>query len=116
MSRVMQKLGISNDQWESHDITYSSIVWTSGPQCTEKEWYDAMQEDINGDAMRTCIDERNRKLAETDWWAMSDRTMTTEQTNYRQALRDIPQNIEAGNLTAPKKENGRLVFDWPDKP
>ena len=33
--------------------------------------------------------ERDRKLAETDWWAMSDRTMTAEQTAYRQALRDI---------------------------
>jgi hypothetical protein len=34
-------------------------------------------------------EKRNRLLAETDWWASSDLTMTTEQTNYRQALRDI---------------------------
>ena len=61
-------------------------------------------------------EERDKKLAETDWWAMSDRTMTTEQTNYRQALRDIPANIDAGTLTAPTIENGRLVFDWPEKP
>ena len=34
--------------------------------------------------------ERNRLIAETDWWAMSDTpTMTSEQTTYRQALRDI---------------------------
>ena len=33
--------------------------------------------------------ERNAKLAETDWWASSDLTMTAEQTAYRQALRDI---------------------------
>ena len=33
--------------------------------------------------------ERNFRLAETDWWAGSDHTMTTAQTNYRQALRDI---------------------------
>ena len=61
-------------------------------------------------------EERDKKLAETDWWAMSDRTMTTEQTNYRQALRDIPANVDAGTLTAPTIENGRLVFDWPEKP
>ena len=61
-------------------------------------------------------EERDKKLAETDWWAMSDRTMTTEQTNYRQALRDIPANIDAKTLTAPTIENGRLVFDWPEKP
>ena len=29
-------------------------------------------------------------LAETDWWAMLDRTMTAAQTQYRQDLRDIP--------------------------
>ena len=61
-------------------------------------------------------EERDKKLTETDWWAMSDRTMTTEQTNYRQALRDIPANVDAKKLTAPTIENGRLVFDWPEKP
>ena len=34
-------------------------------------------------------EERDAKLAETDWWASSDLTMTAEQTAYRQALRDI---------------------------
>lgn len=33
--------------------------------------------------------ERNQLLANTDWWASSDLTMTAEQTAYRQALRDI---------------------------
>lgn len=33
--------------------------------------------------------ERDRLIAETDWWASSDLTMTPEQTAYRQALRDI---------------------------
>ena len=66
--------------------------------------------------MKRLREERDKKLAETDWWAMSDRTMTTEQTNYRQALRDIPANIDAKKLTAPTIENGRLVFDWPEKP
>ena len=35
---------------------------------------------------------RDRLIAETDWWASSDRTMTAEQTAYRQALRDLPAN------------------------
>lgn len=48
---------------------------------------------------------RNALIAETDWWASSDITMTEEQEAYRQALRDItsqagfPENI-----------------DWPTKP
>lgn len=32
---------------------------------------------------------RDTLIAETDVWALSDRTMTAEQTAYRQALRDI---------------------------
>lgn len=36
--------------------------------------------------------DRNRLLAETDWWANSDVTMTNEQRAYRQELRDLPAN------------------------
>jgi hypothetical protein len=34
--------------------------------------------------------ERDRLLLETDEYALSDRTMTSEMTAYRQALRDVP--------------------------
>lgn len=33
---------------------------------------------------------RDKLLAETDWMALSDVTMSSEMTAYRQALRDIP--------------------------
>ena len=48
--------------------------------------------------------ERDQLIAETDVWALSDRTMTAEQTAYRQALRDITG--QAGfpdNITWPTK-------------
>jgi len=32
---------------------------------------------------------RNERLAFTDWWGVSDRTMSSEEAAYRQALRDI---------------------------
>ena len=47
---------------------------------------------------------RSGLLTLTDWWALSDRTMTAEQTAYRQALRDITD--QAGfptNITWPTK-------------
>ena len=47
---------------------------------------------VAAEPMRLLRVERDRKLAETDWWAMSDRTMTDAQTTYRQALRDVPAN------------------------
>ena len=47
---------------------------------------------VAAEPMRLLRLERDRRIAETDWWATSDRTMTAEQTAYRQALRDVPQN------------------------
>lgn len=47
---------------------------------------------------------RNTFLAETDLYGLSDVTMTSEMTAYRQALRDIPE--QAGfpnNVTWPTK-------------
>ena len=44
---------------------------------------------IAAQPMKELRAERDRRLAETDWWASSDLTMTAEQTAYRQALRDI---------------------------
>jgi len=56
--------------------------------------------------------ERNFLLAETDWWANSDLTMTQEQKNYRKALRDLP------STASPElDENGQLTgVTWPTKP
>ena len=49
-------------------------------------------------------EERNRLIAETDWWASSDLTMTAEQTAYRQALRDITDNATSlDDVTWPTK-------------
>ena len=41
---------------------------------------------------KTLRAERDWRLAETDWWVLPDRTATTEQLAYRQALRDLPAN------------------------
>ena len=86
------------------------------PQPSDLEIYEELEKLKADYPMKALRAKREEKLAETDWWAMSDRTMTTEQTNYRQALRDIPANVDAGILTAPTIENGLLVFDWPEKP
>ena len=39
--------------------------------------------------------ERNRLITQTDWWANSDLTMTQEQMDYRQALRDITETYSS---------------------
>lgn len=50
---------------------------------------------------------RDSYLLETDWWAVSDRTMTDDQTAYRQALRNITTHANWPHLV----EN-----DWPTRP
>ena len=48
--------------------------------------------------------ERDQLIAKTDAWALSDRTMTAEQTAYRQALRDVTgQAGFPANVTWPTK-------------
>ena len=65
-------------------------------------------------ALNKLREERDRRLAETDWWAVADRTMTPEQTAYRQALRDITDTSQ------PELDwNDQLDLtsvDWPVKP
>ena len=50
-------------------------------------------------------DERNRLIAETDWWDMSDTaTMTDAQKKYRQDLRDITKSATSlDDVTWPTK-------------
>ena len=44
-------------------------------------------------AMANIRQDRNRKLAETDFYALSDVTMSEEMTTYRQNLRDITEGL-----------------------
>ena len=54
--------------------------------------------------MRLLREERNIKLAETDWWALSDLTMPDAQKKYRQDLRDITKSATSlDDVTWPEK-------------
>ena len=52
-------------------------------------------------------DNRNRLLSQTDFYALSDVTMTEDMTTYRQALRDLPSGLstvdDVNNVTYPTK-------------
>ena len=45
-------------------------------------------------ALKALRTRRNQILAETDYLALSDQTMTAEMQAYRQGLRDLPANSE----------------------
>jgi len=66
----------------------------------------------NAEPMRLLRQERDRRLAETDYLALKDVFMTTDEELYRQQLRDITKGAR------PKlDENGNLTnITWPVKP
>ena len=53
-------------------------------------------------------EDRNRKLASTDWYALQDVTMSDAMTAYRQDLRDLPAGLST-------KEEVDAV-SWPVQP
>ena len=69
----------------------------------EKAWADAAPVRRMADLRM----KRNNLLAETDWYGMSDVSMDSDMTVYRQALRDItkqtPSDDSLSNITWPKK-------------
>ena len=67
---------------------------------------------INAEPMRLLREERDRRLASTDWWASSDLTMSSDRTTYRQALRDLPAN-QTPTINA---EGALQNVTWPTKP
>ncbi len=57
--------------------------------------------------LRSLRFERNARLAETDYLALSDATLTDEMRTYRQALRDLPANTtDPANPVWPVKPGG----------
>ena len=59
---------------------------------------------VNAEPMRLLREERDRRLAETDWMAGSDLTMSSAWTTYRQALRDITDSATSlDDVTWPTK-------------
>ena len=65
----------------------------------------ATQQELDDYKMTKLRQERNRILAESDWMANSDVTMSTEWSTYRQALRDITDTYTS-----------RDDVVWPTKP
>lgn len=78
-----------------------TVSWTTSSKTAEetKAWDDSMASSNRG--------KRDGLIAETDFYALSDVTMTAEMTTYRQALRDITSHANWPNLED---------ADWPTKP
>ena len=91
-----------------HNINGEKVQFTAEEETArdaeEKAWADGALARAQAD-LRV---KRNQLLAETDYYALSDVTMSDDMKTYRQELRDLP----SGKDTVEKCDN----VTWPTKP
>ena len=91
-----------------HNINGNKVQFTDAEETArdaeEQAWADAAP----ARALADLRAKRNRLLAETDYLALSDNTLSDDMKTYRKDLRDLP----AGKDTVTKCENAT----WPTKP
>ena len=60
--------------------------------------------------------QRNAKLAETDYLALSDVTLSSDMKTYRQALRDLPAHANGKDAAFDTDGTTLKNVTWPTKP
>ena len=99
----------SNKDWVEKYVAKDMFADTTvdGKTTTKADHEKAYQATLDANTASKHRSTRDSKLAETDWTAMSDVTMTDNMKTYRQALRDLPTHKNWPNLED---------ADWPTKP
>ena len=91
-----------------HNINGNRVQFTAEEETArdaeEKTWSDAAP----ARALADLREKKNRLLAQTDYLALSDNTLSDDMKTYRKDLRDLP----AGKDTVDKCNNAT----WPTKP
>ena len=102
--------------WALNGDTYEGLEWLDKNQTkpTEEEITQELENLRAAEPMRRLRIERDRLIAETDWWALSDRTPTQAQLDYRQALRDLPDT--SSPVLDGTNRIGISGVSWPIKP
>jgi hypothetical protein len=99
----------SNGDWVERYVARDMFADTTedGVTTTKAEHEAAYQATLDANTAAGHRTTRDAKLAETDFYALSDVTMSDAMTTYRQALRDLPDHSNWPNLED---------ADWPTKP
>jgi len=101
-----------NAQWSMADDNV--LRWHDKKQSepSEEQIQEKVAELEATEPLRQLREQRNQLLQQSDWMALSDRTMTQAQIDYRQALRDLPATADPQ-----LDENGNLTnVNWPEEP
>jgi hypothetical protein len=91
-----------------HNINGNKVQFTSAEETARDNEETAWANAAPARALADLRGKRNKLLAATDFYALSDVTMSSDMTTYRQALRDLP----SGKDTVAKCENAT----YPTKP
>ena len=91
---------------ESEDTSKWGVTW--------KQVSDKMTAIDAAAPMKELRKQRDVKLVETDWTALSDVTMADNMKTYRQQLRDLP--AASGGKDATLKDGVLENVTWPQKP
>tara|TARA_B100001063_G_C16603282_1_gene471919 strand:- start:263 stop:760 length:498 start_codon:yes stop_codon:yes gene_type:complete len=99
----------SNGDWVEKYVARDMFADTTedGVTTTKAEHEAAYQATLDASTAEGHRNTRASLLAETDFYALSDVTMTDAMTAYRQALRDLPSHSNWPDLED---------SDWPTKP
>ena len=100
----------ANGNWVEKYVARDMFADTTdddGVTTTKSEHETAYQAGLDAVTAASVRTKRDTLLAETDWTGMSDVTMASAMTTYRQALRDITDHADF-----PYLEDS----DWPTKP
>ena len=103
-------------------VREEKIIWndseTSRP--TDEEIQTKLAELRNAEPLRELREERNRRIALTDWRFRSDLSPSQEWIDYSQALRDLPANysptfdiLTEDDYPLVKEDN---TTPWPEEP
>jgi hypothetical protein len=99
----------SKGNWVEKHVARDMFADTTvdGVTTTKAQHEAAYQATLDASTATANRTKRNERLAETDFYALSDVVMLSDMTTYRQALRDLPTHKNWPNLSD---------SDWPIKP
>ena len=105
-------------EWNLRGDDYSGLEWLDKSQTkpTEEEVNAKFAELNNEFPMKLLREERTKRLAQSDWMANSDVTMSDEWKTYRQALRDLPSKSGISPKLNSNDDLDISSITWPTPP
>jgi len=89
---LYERNGLTGETVETVLTGAEAEAWRAARRLSEEELLQGLRQ------------RRNQLLAETDYLALADSTLTDEMRSYRQALRDLPANtVDPANPVFPTK-------------